>query len=230
MFKEHKNILLVFVLLLLLSCKKEYIDRVPYFTFDSVAKEWFTELKINDTIKFRSNLDHVRIYRVSGIDLSKKDVSDCSWNTGSCDIHFYYSERVVNFERIDSSLVGLTFMKIYMWPPDSSDYRKLPENVIPQAKVYAEFDDYNGVIVSNGYYENVWRTLNFENIYTPTNFSIFEGITKRYEEVIKFNSSNPNSYHPAWGGNYNINVVYWDRQYGFIYFKDVFGEEWIREN
>ncbi len=114
-----------------------------------------------------------------------------------------------------------------MFPPDSLDYKNLPSNVIAKAKIFGDFDDYNGQLLPNG--DRI--LLKFPDVYQPVAFSTFVGATKTYNEVIRFISNNSNTYyHTGWNRNYNVNEVWYDRKFGFVYFKDIYGQAWVRQN
>lgn len=106
-----------------------------------------------------------------------------------------------------------------MSPPDSLDYKNLPVNTVAKARIFGFFDDYNGQI------------LPFPDIYQPLSFETFPGATKIYDEVVNFNSNDPDTYyHDGWNRDYNINEVGYDRKFGFVYFTDIFGQSWVRQN
>lgn len=221
-----KPIIIIAILLTLYSCTKQDLPTRPYFSFDNTAKQWFSDLKVNDTLKFLSNLGNTRSYRVSNIEVTKQHVQECSFTTGSCTVYFDYDERVIYFERVDS-FSSLTKIGIYMYPSDGIDYKNLPANITAQVKIFGDFDDYNGQQLPNG--DRI--LLTFPNVYQPVLFSAFTGATKTYNEVIKFSSNNPNTYyHTGWNRNYNINEVWYDKQFGFVYFRDIFGQSWVRQN
>ena len=82
-----KQTLIILVCLIFFSCKKEVevVNNPPYFTFDKAAREWFSDLKVHDTLKFLSNSGNVRIYEVNAIDTSKVVISgDCGTIIGAC--------------------------------------------------------------------------------------------------------------------------------------------------
>lgn len=221
-----KHLLLIIILLTLYSCSKQDLYTRPYFTFDNTAKEWFSDLKVNDTLKFLSNIGNNRTYRVSKIETTKQHVQDCHYTTGNCTIYFDYDEKIIYFDRIDS-ISSPTKIKFYMFPPDSVDYINLPSNVTAKVKIFGDFDDYNGQLIANG--DRI--LLKFPDVYQPVTFSTFTAVTKTYTEVVKFNSGNPNTYyHNGWNRNYNVNEVWYDRKFGFVYFKDIFGQAWVRQN
>lgn len=213
-----KRTLIILMCLIIFSCKKEDVNNPPYFPFDNTAREWFSDLKVHDTLKFLSNLGNVRIYEVNAIETTKVVRSDCAPVIGGCSVYYRYDEKFISFNRIDS-FSSPTDIKISMYPPDTLDYRNLPKNVVAKAKIVGQFDDYNGQILS------------FPDIYQNVSFTTFTTATKTYNEVIKFNSNNPNTYyHTGWNRNYNINEVWYDRKFGFVYFKDIYGQKWIRQN
>jgi len=214
-----KRPLIILMCLIIFSCKKEDVNNPPYFAFDNTAREWFSDLKIHDTLKFLSNLGNARVYEVNAIETSKVVISgNCGTIIGGCTVYYRYDEKIISFNRIDS-FSSPTDIKISMYPPDSLDYRNLPKGVITKAKIFGDFDDYNG------------QTFPFPNIYQNVSFSTFTDASKTYNEVIKFNSNDPNPfYHTGAGRNYYINEVWYDRKFGFVYFKDIYGQEWRRQN
>jgi hypothetical protein len=213
-----KQALIILTCLIFFSCKKQDVNSPPYFAFDNTAREWFSDLKIHDTLKFISNLGNVRIYEVNAIESSKVVISDCAPVFGGCTVYYRYDEKMISFNRIDS-ISSPTDIKISMYLPDSLDYRNLPPNVVVKARIFGNFDDYNGQI------------LPFPDIYQNVSFSTFTNTTKTYNEVIKFKSNNPNPfYHTGASRNYYINEVWYDRRFGFVYFKDIYGQEWTRQN
>jgi hypothetical protein len=213
-----KRILIILMWLIIFSCKKEGVNNPPYFSFDNTAREWFSDLKVHDTLKFLSNLGSVRIYEVNAIESSKVVISDCGPVLGGCTVYYRYDEKLISFNRIDS-FSSPTDIKISMYPPDSLDYKNLPKGVNATARIFGAFDDYNRQI------------LPFPDIYKNVSLSTFTTAIKTYNEVVKFNSNNSNTYyHMGWNRNYDINEVWYDRKFGFVYFKDIHGQEWIRQN
>ena len=213
--------------LIIFSCKKEDINKPPYFSFDNTATEWFSDLKVHDTLKFLSNLGNARIYEVNAIETSKVVISgNCGTISSICTVFYRYDEKTISFNRIDS-FSSPTDIKISMYIPDSLDYKHLPKNVVAKAKLFGEFDDYNGQVLPNG--DRI--LLSFPDVYQNIQFETFAAPSRTYKEVIKFKSNNPNTYyHTGWNRNYNINEVWYDRKFGFVYFKDIYGQEWTRQN
>jgi len=221
-----KHSIIIVTLLTLYACTKQNLNTRPYFSFDNTAKQWFSDLQVNDTIRFLSNLGNSRTYRVSSIETTKQHIQDCNWTTGNCTIYFDYDERVIYFDRVDS-FSSPTKITIYMSPPDGVDYKNLPPNTTAKVRIMGDFDDYNGQPLPDG--DRI--LLTFPDVNLPVSFSTFVGATNTYNEVLKFNSNNPDTYyHSGWDRNYNINEVWYDRKYGFVYFKDIFGQSWVRQN
>lgn len=221
-----KQTLIILVCLIFFSCRKEDVKNPPYFTFDNTAREWFSELKVHDTLKFLSNLGNIRIYEVNAIQEVKQSITGNCSVLLPCSIYYEYDELMISFNRIDS-ISSPTDIKISMYIPDSLDYTNLPKNVVAKARIFGEFDDYNGQILPNG--DRV--LLSFPDIYQNIQFDKFAAATRSFNEVIKFKSNNPNSYyHDGWNRNYIINEVWYDRKFGFVYFKDIYGQEWTRQN
>lgn len=204
--------------MILVSCKKERLNNPPYFAFDNTAREWFSDLQVHDTLKFLSNLGNVRIYEVNSIESVKRVVSGNCGFIVRCTVYYRYDENFISFNRVDS-FSSPTYIKLSMNIPDSLDYTNLPKDVSATARIFGEFDDYNGQI------------LNFPDIYKSVSFSTFTNTIKAYSQVIKFESNNPNSFYDSgWNRDYKINEVWYDRKFGFVYFKDIYGQEWTRQN
>ncbi|WP_018611654.1 hypothetical protein [Segetibacter koreensis] len=221
-----KPIIIIVILFTFFSCSKQDLNKRPYFSFDNTAKQWFSGLKVNDTLRFLSNFGNTRIYHVSNIETTKQHAQDCDWTTGNCTIYFDYDKRVIYFERVDS-FSSPTKITMYVYPSDSVDYKNLTPNITAKVRIYGDFDDYNGQPLSNG----DRRLLTFPNVYQPVPFQTFVGATKTYNEVLKFNSNNPNTYHDiGWDRYYNVDKVWYDRKFGFVYFKDILGQAWVRQN
>ena len=221
-----KPTLIILICLIFFSCKKEDVYNPPYFTFDNTARQWFSDLKVHDTLKFLSNFGNVRIYEVNAIETSKVVVSgNCGTIIGACTVYYRYDQKFISFNRIDS-FSSPTDITIAMYPPDSLDYKNLPKGVVAKARIFGYFDDYNGQLLPNG--DRIF--LKFPDIYQNIQFETFAAPTKTYNEVIKFKSNNPDTYHlDAWH-SYNIDEVWYDRKFGFVYFKDIYGQEWTRQN
>lgn len=163
-------------------------------------------------------LVNVRIYEVISIESSKTGISGNCGFIGRCTVYYRYDEKLISFNRIDS-FSSPTDIKISMYIPDSLDYTNLPKNVVAKTRIFGHFDDYNGQI------------LPFPDVYQSIQFEKFTGASRTYNEVIKFKSNDPNSYyHAGWNRYYNINEVWYDRKFGFVYFKDINGQEWTRQN
>jgi hypothetical protein len=213
--------------LIIFSCKKEDVNNPPYFAFDNIAREWFSDLKVHDTLKFLSNLGNVRIYEVNAIEASKVVISgNCGTIITGCAVFYRYDQKLISFNRIDS-FSSPTDIKISMYIPDSLDYTNLPKNVVAKTRIFGEFDDYNGQILPNG--DRI--LLSFPDVYQNIQFETFVAATRTYNEVIKFKSNNPNTYyHTGWNRDYNMDEVWYDRKFGFVYFKDIYGQQWTRQN
>lgn len=207
------------------SCKKQEIAGFSNFHFDATAKEWFTEIRVNDTLKFKSNIGKTRIYKVTEINNNPWQVRDCNYWVDYCEVYYALDEKVITYKRLDS-LSGPTKIQMYMLP-DSVVHKYLPANTVTKVKLYAEFDDYNGKPITG---QNDLG-LKFPDAYQPISFTTFIGGTKTYNQVIKFLSNNPKSYyHNGRNSTYTVNEVWFDKKYGFVYFKDIYGQEWIRQN
>ena len=215
---KMKLICIISICLIFVSCKKESAYYQPYFTFDNIARKWFSGMKVHDTLRFLSNTGNVRIYEVNAIQNTKESVSGGCSVIGSCAVYYYYDKKFISFNRIDSFSTP-TDIEISMQIPDSVDYTRLTKSVFAKTEIYGAFDDYNG------------QVLLFPDVYQNVSFSTFSNTIKTYNEILKFKSGIDTAfYNTGWNRKYTINEVWYDRTFGFVYFKDIYGQEWKRQN
>ena len=87
---------------------------------------------------------------VNAIETSKVVISgNCGTITSICTVFYRYDEKLISFNRIDS-FSSPTDINISMYPPDSLDYKNLPKGVVAKARIFGDFDDYNGQLLPNG--------------------------------------------------------------------------------
>ena len=220
----------ILTVLILTSCTKEQENKTPYYSFDNKAKEWLSKININDTLNFVGTNGTIRSYKVFAVDKTRQQVRDCGWTTGNCTIYFDFDQLEIWYKRIDSIPAqpnnAITFsIKLYMWVPDNVDYKQKPLNVVPVARMSGHFEGYNRLPIPPA----TSSYLKFPDLYSMITTATYTNSVRTYTEVISLKSENSTAYSYS---NYisTINEVGFDKKYGFVYFKDIFGNIWNRTN
>lgn len=228
-----KHLLVIIVLFCLASCKKDAVDSVPYFTFDELGKSLLSEVHLNDTIKFAGSNGRQRKYKVSLIERKKEVVQDCSWNTGSCRVYYYYDHMIYDFSRVDSigPIPGypVYLLNVQMQLPRGIVNQQIPKNVQATAVLYGgSFIDFNSSPLQG---PGPYGWINFPDFYQPLSAVTFSNSVRSYINVVVIKSGkNAVVTDPNNGAIYTVNEVWFDKIYGIVFFKDVLGNSWSRTN
>ena len=211
-------------LLFLLSCSKEYISPqvVPYYQFTNVSKEWFTDLKQYDTLKFISNLGRTRTYTVFDIALTKEKYATYDWTLGTESLYFYFDQRTISFHRTDS-FSKVTTIRIYAFAPDSNDLKNPVSSDKGIVKAFFQFDDYIGK--PPGAFANL-----LTDFIVPINFITYTIGSRTINDVIEFSCNCTTSfYDTVWNRWDTISKIRYSKTKGFINFEMTTGEIWNRQ-
>ena len=229
------RILIIIFLLTLLSCKKEITDSEPYFSFDNIGLSLLSEVKINDTLKFVGSNNTLQNYRVYKIEKTKETVQDCSWNTGACKIYYYIDKVQFYFIRIDSvptppNAPSTYSLILQMQLPNNIDKNNIPKDVQARALIFGNaFINYNKIPVNSPTYISPY--INYPDFYTTISFTTFTNSLKTYNDVIVLKSGNNSPYiTPIYGSISTVNEVWFDKKFGFVFFKDIYGNTWSKTN
>jgi len=221
--------------LTLLSCNKERVESKPYFAFDEVGRKLLSELKLNDTLKFIGTNNNIQNYRIFKIDKTKEIVEDCGFTTGTCKTYYYFDKVRFHFLRTDSipfspsSPLTYTFT-LQMQIPTNVDKENIPNDVKAKALIFGNaFIGYNAIPGNSPTYISPY--INYPDFYSTNPIITYVNAVKTYDEVVVIKSGNNSAYvDPLYGFVYTINEVWFDKKYGFVLFKDVYGNEWKKIN
>ena len=230
-----KNCFYFFLFLTLYSCNKEKVDSKPYFAFDEVGEKLLSELKLNDTLKFVGTNNNIQNYRIFKIDKTKEIVEDCGFTTGTCKTYYYFDKVEFHFNRIDSvaslpnSPLTYTFT-LQMQIPPNVDKENIPTDVKGKASIFGNaFIGYNKIPSDTPTYISPY--INYPDFYTTNPTITYLNAVRTYIEVIVIKSGNNSPYvNPSYGYVSTINEVWFDKKYGFVLFKDIYGNEWKKIN
>ena len=225
----------IIFILTLFSCSKETVTNEPYFKFDNVGELLLSEVKLNDTIKFAGSNGSNRVYKVFKIEKTKETLQDCSWNFGTCVTYYHFDLMRIYYIRTDSIPTPpnspLTYsLTLQMQLPKDVDKKNIPKNVQARASLFGNaFIDFNAIPTSS----NVWNSpyISYPDFYNPLTLTTYSNSTRTYTDIVIIKSGNNSVYvDPLYGTNYTVNEVWFDKKYGFVFFKDVFGNIWSRTN
>jgi hypothetical protein len=226
-----KYCIIVLMLFLIISCKEESTGLCPYLEFNKEAKTWFTQITAGQNIRFSNKKGQEKNYKVVDVTLEKKILeSSNDWLFGKTQEYYYYDRKFILFQKVEvegkeTPQTNSFGISITMRPPSKIRKEKVGLFTSGKADVQGSFLGYNS-----------WG-LDFTIFKDKSKIEKFETNQRMYKEVVKFKS---NSDKPTFreiimpGINFKlsntINEVWVDKQYGFIYFKDISGEEWTRVN
>lgn len=229
------RILILLFLLTLISCKKEKIDSEPYFKLDNIGLSLLSGIKINDTLNFVGSNNTRQTYMVYKIEKSKETVQDCSFTTGYCKIYYHFEKVKFGFTRIDSvplpPSAPLTYsLTVQMQLPVNFDNNNIPKDVQPEAFILGNaFINYNAIPLNSPSYTSPY--IIYPDFYSTISTKTYTNSSKAYNEVIVIKSGNNLPYvNPVYGFVSTANEVWFDKKYGFVFFKDVFGNTWSKTN
>ena len=229
------RLLTILFLLTLLSCSKETINKEPYFQFDNIGLELLSELKLNDTLKFIGTNNTRQEYKIYKIEKIKEVDQDCSWNTGACKIYYYYDKVHYYFIRTDSVATPpngpLTYSLIsQMELPYNIDKKNIPVGTKAKASLFGNaFIGYNAIPANSQSWTAPYIT--YPDFYISQTTVSYVNSVKTFNNVLIINSGNNSPYtDPLYGYISTVNEVWFDKKYGFVFFKDVFGNSWRRTN
>ena len=223
----------LFFILTIFSCKKENVNKEPYLSLDAIGLSILSEIKVNDTLKFRGTNNAHQQFKVFKIEKSVQTVQDCNWNTNACKTYYSFDQVRYFFIKIDSIAPSpfLYTMTLTMQLPSNIDEKNIPNDVKGKACIFGNaFINYNAIPPSNSpSYTSPY--INYPDFYSTVSFTTFANSVKTYNEVVVIQSGNNLPYtNPVYGNVSTINEVWFDKKYGFVLFKDINGIVWNKIN
>ena len=205
------------------GCTKYRDDpKVPYYQFTNTTKDWFTDAKQNDTVKFMSNTGKIRTYVVAEAVQKKEEYADYSWTFGTKTLYFNYDQWTVSFSRVDSLGKGLK-IQIYAFGPDTANPRKPLPSDKGIIRSFFTFEDYIGKPIGANF--NILTDFT-----TPINFISFSMGSRTFNDVIEYSCgcSTP-FYDTGWSRWNTVNKIRYSKTKGFLNFEMTTGETWNRQ-
>lgn len=207
----------------------------PYFKFDTIGEQVLSGLKVNDTLKFAGSNGFNQTYRIFKVTKTKQTVQDCNWTTGYCKIYYHYDELQIYFIRTDSTPLPpnstLTYsMTLQMVLPAGTDKKNIPKDIKAKAQIWGNgFINYNKIPAPAPTHMSPY--INYPDFYASLPTTTFTNAVRTYPDVYIIQSGNNAVYvDPLYGHQSTVNEVWFDKKYGFVFFKDVFGNAWSRTN
>ena len=225
---------LIIILLILVSCRKDNEPIEPYFKFDSVGEQLLSGIKLNDTLKFAGSNGSYRAFKVFKVEIVKQADQDCSWNFGTCVTYYHYDYLKLYFIRIDTippfpdRPLTASLTKQVQLPVDV-DKKNIPKGIQTKTYLFGELVDFNSIPTPGP----VWTfpSITYPDFYQPITFTSYSNAVRTYPEVVVIKSNNNSVYiDPHFGSRYTVNEVWFDKKFGIVFFKDVFGNSWKKLN
>lgn len=221
------------------SCSKTATQKISgdtLFSLDAKTKTWLIPVKLNDTWEFSSDKGNTRVYTVQY--KTNYNLPDVKGMPEGASESFYRSEyEQVSLRRTDAGSsphypepIELLFFAAPAHPIDSFNVIEPIRQGYPgRAYMKVVFFDYNGGVNSN-----ILPGYNMEKL--PA-FSTFNSPKRNYTSVLKCASGyDKEVVLPVSSGTSivqqkrAVNEVWYDKQFGIVYFSDVHGEKWTRTN
>jgi hypothetical protein len=214
-------------------CHKKDSYQFPHYSLDKKAKEWLTNMNLNDSLVFIGPNQNKRIYKIANIENTTNYVAeDRGWLFSNGRIYFSYELLKIFFIRTDSTpppgfLSSHFNISIAMFLPQNTDYTQVPLLATPRAKVSGTFEGYN--LLPESPYNNPY--LNFPDIYGDISLFNYSNSLRSYNEVIKlFSGNNATFTNLTTNVSFTVNEIWFDKKFGFVFFKDIYGNTWHRIN
>ena len=210
---------LVFGTLFLLSCDRaentDESDGLPYYEFTQAERtNLIIAPKVGDQINYKNQDGEIISFKVKVAENGKKTYGTGNFSSSSGMKHFYYDQQEISMWYVDGNNLSKCDIKIYKYPLDANYNVNPPVVGTPTFGGSIDFPLWIGTSSI---------TIDFNS---PLSTMTVGG--KTYSKVRTFNSSNttvlPNSPLPI--RPRNVNVLYYDYNYGIIGFDDLNGKLW----
>jgi hypothetical protein len=214
-----------FCLLFFSSCKLPNIfDKTPYLRFDDTANRWLSKLHKNDTLKFIGNDGSKFTIVIASKDLEKSTIQDCGTIfSNNCTQYYHYDNLYLVYKRLEDNSDRYDNLRIYMTIDSTMDKKNIPKGTDGIAKIQGKLYGYNSNFD--------FPYLNFPDLYSTSNFETFTNTQRKYEKVIILKTGNDKIVIDRYFRYERVfNEIGFDIEFGFVYFKDIYGNIWKRIN
>lgn len=213
------------ILTLLLSCDESGISKkVPYFSFDNIANKWLSKLHSGDTIKFSGSDGSQLTLFVQMRVLKKESQQDCqTLFTYDCTVNYYYDELYVVYKRIEDKSDRYDNLRMTMRIDSSVNKNNIPKGTVAKAALQGQFYGFNT--------SSDFPYLPFPDLYSISKFDTIDSYGTLYKNVVILKSGKNDVVIDRWFKyERTFSEVGFDMEYGFVYFKDIYGTIWKRTN
>ena len=221
MKNKFKIIILIFVLLLQFCCTKEEnsvpSDGKPYYKFTQDERnKLISQLNVNNEIIYKNQDNTLLKFKIYSSKIEKKSETSNGF-LGYSTTYFHYDEQKVMMFIEGTSLNSE--INILKYPVGSNYGTQFP--IVGTTKFYGYFT----FPLWNGYYENdTYNKFISIDFNIPTTTMTFNG--KTYNKVLVLNSDKTVILEPTNVYPLNVNMIYYDYNFGIIGFDDLNGKIW----
>ncbi len=210
-----KKILFFIITLLIISCDRDEPTEA-YYNFRDNDFEKLLNIELNSTIKYKNQFGDVITYTANEVtEQYENQLSQGSWVIPGSIKYFYYDRKVIELNSSDFNNYKIKY-KFNRFPIDveqakENDFTEYPSKFNGSVYVY----------LWNGIGDNGTININFDN---QTMEMLINGTN--YQNVITFQSDNPNPIIYTSSPERNVNVVYYDIIDGIVGFDDLNDNQW----
>lgn len=219
-----KNCILSMIVIMLFSnCRKDALNTVVYYNFQSSDRERLLPYTENQVLVFKSQTGQERNFQVCCVSKNYKE-----WHTVGMGFfttyaasYYYYDTKEIEFVSKPATVGGFR-IQFTRWPEDtelaeSNIYKKFPSKL---TAYFSSFPYWNAKDASGNASHSIIIDYTLPKIKMLVN-----GVN--YEQVMVFRSNNDLPLNLSYL-NYpkDVNVIYYDERQGLIGFDDINGNQW----
>lgn len=215
-------IIIIFATLIFGCTNNDDGDGLPYYQFtQEEKKKLIFNLNVNNEIIYKNQDNEVIKFKIY-----KSTNGKTTYRAGGllgANNYFHYDAQEIAMWYVDGYETSSCVINIVKYPVGSNYLTQYPVVGTPKFYGYFTFPLWNGYYGSDQILNNS-IPINFD---TPTTTMSFNG--KTFTKVLKFESNktevlSPNSTLPFYPKN--VNVIYYDYNFGVIGFDDLNGKKW----
>lgn len=219
-------VLIVFGTFLINSCSRNdepSSDGLPYYQFTQDEKnKLINEPNVGDEIIYKNQDNDLIKFKIYNSKTGKTTFTTGNFASSYSSKHFHYDRQEISMWYAEGYIYSSCEINIRKYPVGSNYQTQYPIVGTPKFYGYFEFPLWNGYYGTDIYENSI--AIDFD---ISTTTMTFNG--KTYSKVRKFESNRTQVLNPTVSLPFlpkNVNVIYYDYNYGIIGFDDLNGKLW----